>query len=242
MAIHPAQVTPSDDDLDRWAPAPDDSPPGPVRRRAALAIAVPSVATLVIVAAGLWVVTYTSWRFVGFVPLELPARWTPTVAAAFAGLAAAALLGLRNRTAAKAAAGLSTIVLFFTGCVGAAANIVSALDRDAVHSGTTVVATAPGGDLQLVLHFANSRHYRLRTTGWLGREGQTDVACTSGSAFISEARGGSGLEDTPTVQAASARFTDATHLSLVTTDGRTWTVTIDDVNPDRTLDLCGSSY
>ncbi|GAA3202833.1 hypothetical protein ACFO1B_07245 [Dactylosporangium siamense] len=242
MTIHPAQETPTDDDLDRWAPAPDASSPGPLRRRAALALVVLSVATLVIVIVGLSVVRYTSWRFVGFIPMELPSRWTPTVAAAFAGLAAAALLGLRNRTAAKAAAALSTIVLLFTGCVGGAANIVAKVDRDVVHTDPSLVATAPGGDLELVLHYADARHYRLRTTGWLGREGQTDVVCASGSNTISKSTGGSGHEDVPAVLLASVRFTDATHLSLVATDGRTWTVTVDDVNPDRTVNLCDSSF
>ncbi|MFC5006932.1 hypothetical protein ACFPIJ_55120 [Dactylosporangium cerinum] len=236
----------ADQTIDPWTPAdpwiPASSPPGRVRRRAALTLVVLSVATLVIVTVGLAVVRYTSWRFVGFIPMELPGRWAPTVAAAFAGLAAAALLGLRNRTAAKAAAALSTIVLFYTGCVGGAANIVAKVDRDVVHSGTTVVATAPGGDLQLVLHYAYARHYRLRTTGWLGREGQTDVVCASGSATVRKSTGGSGHEDVPAVLLASARFTDATHLSLVATDGRTWTVTVNDVNPDRTINLCDSSF
>ncbi|MEV4509565.1 hypothetical protein AB0K00_11470 [Dactylosporangium sp. NPDC049525] len=260
MTTGPAPVTSPDEDDHRvlWAGADARPALGLLRRRVALALTVLATAALATVATGLWTASRTSWRFVAFVPLELPVRWMTVVAAALAVIGGAALLGLRHRPLARVVMVINTVVALFTICLGAAENVVrDGIGEPGAHPGrtaATLVTRSPGGGLSLVVHDtynrypgAAQRHYRLRTTGWPGREGRTDVACTDGGADPNRVNGRSPAQDSspardiPAVRVASARFTDANRLELAMTDGRTWTVRIDDVNPDRTLDWCGKA-
>lgn len=214
------------------------------RRRIALALTVLSVATLLIITTGLLTAAQASWRYVHFIPLEQPGRWTPVVTAAVAGLAVAGYLGLRNRTAAKAVVSVGATAALMAMCVGAAANVGSVLADDAAQAPAVRVAATADGHLQLVAHVAGSRQYRLRTTGLFGREGRTDVACTVNEweterPDLEASRGRPRVVMMPAVKVASARFPDAKHVELSMTDGHTWTVQVDGVNPDRTLDWCG---
>ena len=214
------------------------------RRWAALVLTALSAAALVTVSAGLLTASVAPWRFVLFIPFERPAGWVPVAVAAVAGLATAGWLGLRDPAARRAVTGVGTAAVLLTMCAGAAANVGSVLAGDPAQAPVKRVAATPGGGLELVAHLADQRHYRLRTTGPFGREGTTDVACTAHQseqerADVEAPPDGTHPPMMPAVRVDSARFTDATHLELTTTDGRTWKVRVDGVNPDRSLDWCG---
>ncbi|MEU0559915.1 hypothetical protein [Dactylosporangium sp. NPDC006015] len=216
---------------------------GLARRWGAIALTVLSVATLVTVSAGLLTASVAPWRFVRFIPFERPAGWIPVAVTAVAGLVAAGWLGLRTPAVRRAVTGFGTVAVLLTVCAGAAANVGSVLAGDPAQAPAKLVA-ATGDGLELVAHLADQRHYRLRTTGPFAREGTTDVACTAHQSEQERPDVEAPPDNThppmmPAVRVESARFPDPTHLELTTTDGRTWTVRINGVNPDRTLDWCG---
>ncbi|MEV4138217.1 hypothetical protein AB0J72_39360 [Dactylosporangium sp. NPDC049742] len=224
-----------------WAAGPGLVHPT-VRRWCAVALTTLSVATLVTISAGLLTASVAPWRFVRFIPFERPAGWIPVAVTAVAGLVAAGWLGLRTPAVRRAVTGFGTVAVLLTLCAGAAANVGSVLAGDPAQAPAKLVATT--GGLELVAHLADQRHYRLRTTGPFAREGTTDVACTAHQseqerADVEAPPDGTHPPMMPAVRVESARFPDPTHLELTTTDGRTWTVRINGVNPDRTLDWCG---
>ncbi|GAA1506649.1 hypothetical protein GCM10009827_020570 [Dactylosporangium maewongense] len=216
---------------------------GLARRWGAIALTVLSVAALVTVSAGLLTASVAPWRFVRFIPFERPAGWIPVAVTAVAGLVAAGWLGLRTPAVRRAVTGFGTVAVLLTVCAGAAANVGSVLAGDPAQAPAKLVA-ATGDGLELVAHLADQRHYRLRTTGPFAREGTTDVACTAHQSEQERPDVEAPPDNThppmmPAVRVESARFPDPTHLELTTTDGRTWTIRINGVNPDRTLDWCG---
>ncbi|MGI5181011.1 hypothetical protein ACQEVZ_32340 [Dactylosporangium sp. CA-152071] len=216
---------------------------GLARRWGAIALTVLSVATLVTVSAGLLTASVAPWRFVRFIPFERPTGWIPVAVTAVAGLVAAGWLGLRTPAVRRAVTGFGTVAVLLTVCAGAAANVGSVLAGDPAQAPAKLVA-ATGDGLELVAHLADQRHYRLRTTGPFAREGTTDVACTAHQSEQERPDVEAPPDNThppmmPAVRVESARFPDPTHLELTTTDGRTWTIRINGVNPDRTLDWCG---
>lgn len=92
---------------------------------------------------------------------------------------------MRRRPVAKAVTGFGTVAGLFVGCIDAGgANVTTtAVGDDPAQSSPDLVARSGDGRLELVVHSGSERHYRVRTTGWPGREGQTGVACTDVDAI-----------------------------------------------------------
>lgn len=171
------------------------------------------------------------WRFVGFIPFEPPLRSAAVLGASLLVIAGAMRLGIKRPHVRQPLVALFLVATPFVLVPCVLAQVGHARGADSRHEALSIdrVTTSRDGRFVLIAEHTNRDTvlYRVRTTGWPGRESKLDLACIP-------------AESAP-VLVRWARFVDGPQVQLGMSDGQTWLIRFNPqtLRPAKPVSWCG---